>query len=336
MDERVSRSTIRELYELPFPELLRRAMTVHAANHDPSQVQWSTLLSIKTGACPEDCGYCSQSAHHDTGLDREPLLDVDSVLEAAREARAAGSTRFCMGAAWRRVSDRDTPRVAALIEAVKDLGMETCVTLGTITRDQAKTFADAGLDYYNHNLDTSREHYGKVIGTRGYDERLQTLENVRTAGVKVCCGGILGLGETREDRIGLLWELANLPEHPDSVPINELVPVPGTPLAEQGVEKVDPFEFVRTIAVARILMPKAMVRLSAGRTAMSDELQAMCFMAGANSLFTGDRLLTTGNPAFEKDRELLDRLGMTPAELPEADPDVRPVPVSPCARIDAK
>lgn len=336
MDERVSRSTIRELYELPFPELLRRAMTVHAANHDPSQVQWSTLLSIKTGACPEDCGYCSQSAHHDTGLDREPLLDVDSVLEAAREARAAGSTRFCMGAAWRRVSDRDTPRVAALIEAVKDLGMETCVTLGTITRDQAKTFADAGLDYYNHNLDTSREHYGKVIGTRGYDERLQTLENVRTAGVKVCCGGILGLGETREDRIGLLWELANLPEHPDSVPINELVPVPGTPLAEQGVEKVDPFEFVRTIAVARILMPKAMVRLSAGRTAMSDELQAMCFMAGANSLFTGDRLLTTGNPAFEKDRELLDRLGMTPAGLPEADPDVRPVPVSPCARIDAK
>lgn len=336
MDERVSRSTIRELYELPFPELLRRAMTVHAANHDPSQVQWSTLLSIKTGACPEDCGYCSQSAHHDTGLDREPLLDVDSVLEAAREARAAGSTRFCMGAAWRRVSDRDTPRVAALIEAVKDLGMETCVTLGTITRDQAKTFADAGLDYYNHNLDTSREHYGKVIGTRGYDERLQTLENVRTAGVKVCCGGILGLGETREDRIGLLWELANLPEHPDSVPINELVPVPGTPLAEQGVEKVDPFEFVRTIAVARILMPKAMVRLSAGRTAMSDELQAMCFMAGANSLFTGDRLLTTGNPAFEKDRELLDRLGMTPAELPETDPDVRPVPVSPCARIDAK
>lgn len=332
MEERVSREQIRELFELPFPELMHGAQTVHRANHDPTEVQWSTLLSIKTGACPEDCTYCSQSARWNTDLKREPLLDLEAVREAAVRARDSGSTRFCMGAAWRRVSDRDTPRVAELIREVKAMGMETCVTLGTITEDQAGAFRDAGLDYYNHNLDTSREHYGSVITTRTYDERLQTLANVRSAGLKVCCGGIVGLGETREDRVGLLWQLANLPAPPDSVPINELVPVPGTPLADGGVSRIDPFELVRTIAVARITMPRSMVRLSAGRTEMSDELQALCFMAGANSLFTGDRLLTTENPAFEQDQQLLERLGMrrmqpdastvTPARL--ADPQAAP------------
>jgi biotin synthase len=317
MDERVSRETISALFELPFPDLLHRAQTVHRAHHDPAEVQWSTLLSIKTGACPEDCSYCSQSARWNTALEREPLLDLDAVRAAAVSARDSGSTRFCMGAAWRRVSAKDTPRVAELIREVKAMGMETCVTLGTISADQAATFRDAGLDYYNHNLDTSREHYGNVITTRSYDERLQTLANVRSAGLKVCCGGIVGLGETRADRVGLLWELANLPEPPDSVPINELVPVPGTPLADGGVSRIDPFELVRTIAVARIVMPAAMVRLSAGRTEMSDELQALCFLAGANSLFTGERLLTTDNPAFEQDRALLDRLGMRPMAAPE-------------------
>lgn len=320
----LTRDDVRALFDLPFPELLLRAMQVHRAHHDPTRVQWSTLLSIKTGACPEDCTYCSQSARWNTGLKREPLLDLDEVRRAAVAARDAGSTRFCMGAAWRRVSDRDTPRVAALIAEVKALGLETCVTLGTITPDQARAFKDAGLDYYNHNLDTSREHYASVITTRTYDERLNTLATVRDAGLKVCCGGILGLGETREDRVGLLWQLATLPEPPESVPINELVPVPGTPLADQGVEAVDPFELVRTIAVARILMPRALVRLSAGRTGMSDELQALCFVAGANSLFTGERLLTTENPTFDEDRALLARLGMAPAEAPAAASAVTP------------
>ncbi len=331
MSERVTREAVRDLFELPMPELLFRAMAAHREHHDPTQVQWSTLLSIKTGACPEDCGYCSQSARWNTGLKREPLLDLDTVREAAHAAKKAGSTRFCMGAAWRRVSARDTPRVAELIAEVKALGMETCVTLGTITEDQAKTFADAGLDYYNHNLDTSREHYAEIITTRSYDERLQTLRNVRSAGVKVCCGGIVGVGETREDRVGLLWELANLPEPPDSVPINELVPVAGTPLADGGVSRVDPFEVVRTIAVARILMPKSYVRLSAGRTDMDEALQAMCLMAGANSMFTGDTLLTTDNPAFEQDRALLARLGMRPEQAEESDVDVT---VGPCATAD--
>ena len=314
MTERVSRDAIRELFNLPLPELMFRAMSVHRAHHDPARVQWSTLLSIKTGGCPEDCGYCSQSARYDTGLERESLIDTESVLASAKAAQASGSTRFCMGAAWRRVSARDTPRVAELIRAVKGLGMETCVTLGTITAEQAQIFQESGLDYYNHNLDTSREHYSNVIGTRGYDERLQTLSNVRNAGLKVCCGGILGLGETREDRVGLLWELANMEEPPDSIPINELVPIPGTPMAEEGVERVDPFEVVRTIAVARITMPRSYVRLSAGRTEMEESLQAMCFMAGANSLFTGDTLLTTENPEFDADRQLLERLGMAPEQ----------------------
>ena len=309
------------------PELLFRAMAAHREHHDATKVQWSTLLSIKTGACPEDCSYCSQSARWNTGLKREALIDVDAVLKAAKAAKAGGSTRFCMGAAWRRVSARDTPRVAELITAVKDLGMETCVTLGSLTPEQAHTFKDAGLDYYNHNLDTSREHYGDVITTRTYDERLQTLSNVRDAGLKVCCGGILGLGETREDRVGLLWELANLPAPPDSIPINELVPVPGTPLADGGVSRVDPFEVVRTIAVARVLMPRSVVRLSAGRTQMDEALQAMCLMAGANSLFTGDTLLTTENPAFEQDRALLARLGMEPDTLPEVEAEVQTVPL---------
>lgn len=321
MADAPTRDQVRALFELPFPELLLRAMTAHRAHHDPTRVQWSTLLSIKTGACPEDCGYCSQSARWNTGLKREPLLDLDTVREAAVAAQKAGSTRFCMGAAWRRVSARDTPRVAALIAEVKALGMETCVTLGTITPEQAVAFKEAGLDYYNHNLDTSREHYERVITTRGYDERLQTLATVRQAGLKVCCGGILGLGETREDRVGLLWELASLPEPPESIPINELVPVPGTPLGDRGVEPVDPFELVRTIAVARALMPASVIRLSAGRTQMSDELQALCFMAGANSLFTGDTLLTTENPSFEQDRALLARLGMAPTVAAGATPD---------------
>lgn len=334
MSEHVSRETVQSLFDLPFPELLFRAMQVHRAHHDPTKVQWSTLLSIKTGACPEDCGYCSQSARYNTGLQREPLLDLDTVLQAAKAAKASGSTRFCMGAAWRRVSDRDTPRVAALISAVKDLGMETCVTLGTITQDQAETFREAGLDYYNHNLDTSREHYAEVISTRGYDERVQTLKSVRSAGLNVCSGGILGLGEHRNDRVGLLWELANLNPPPDSVPINELVPVPGTPLADQGVDKVDPFEFVRTIAVARILMPKAYVRLSAGRGEMDEATQALCLMAGANSFFTGDTLLTTGNPAFEQDRALLARLGMGPeTATADAAPSVDVEPPTLCARL---
>jgi biotin synthase len=324
----LSRDDVRALFDLPFPELLLRAMQVHRQHHDATRVQWSTLLSIKTGACPEDCTYCSQSARWNTGLEREPLLDLESVRQAAVAAREAGSTRFCMGAAWRRVSDRDTPRVAALIAEVKALGMETCVTLGTITADQALAFKDAGLDYYNHNLDTSREHYARVISTRTYDERLDTISAVRAAGLKVCCGGILGLGETREDRVGLLWQLASLPQPPESVPINELVPVPGTPLADQGVEPVDPFELVRTIAVARVLMPASMIRLSAGRTAMSDELQALCFMAGANSLFTGERLLTTENPSFEQDRALLARLGMAPADGPADAADRAGAPAS--------
>jgi len=335
MSERVTRESVQALYDLPFPDLLFRAMQVHRAHHDPTKVQWSTLLSIKTGACPEDCGYCSQSARYSTGVEREALLDVDTVLQAAKQAKANGSTRFCMGAAWRKVSARDTPRVAGLIRAVKDLGMETCVTAGTISQDQAETFREAGLDYYNHNLDTSREHYAEVISTRGYDERLQTLANVRNAGLNVCSGGILGLGENRGDRVGLLWELANLDPPPESVPINDLVPVEGTPIADQGVDKVDPFEFVRTIAVARILMPKTYVRLSAGRGEMSEAQQALCLMAGANSFFTGDTLLTTGNPAFEDDRALLERLGMGP-ETAAVDPAQAEAPTTLCGRVAAQ
>jgi biotin synthase len=268
----------------------------------------STLLSIKTGACPEDCAYCPQSVRYDTGIEREALMDVNTVRAAARRARDAGATRFCMGAAYRSPKPKDLKLIVDMIQAVRALGLETCATLGMLSPEQAHELADAGLDYYNHNLDTSREFYPQIISTRSYEERLDTLTAVRAAGLKVCCGGIIGMGESLADRAELLRTLANLPEHPESVPINQLVPVPGTPL--QGAAPVDPFDFVRTIAVARLLMPQAMVRLSAGRGAMSDELQALCFLAGANSIFYGDKLLTTGNPDVERDQRLFARLGL--------------------------
>jgi len=318
VSERVSKDQVQSIYALPFLELLFQAASVHRQHHNPQQVQWSTLLSIKTGACPEDCGYCAQSAHFKTGVKKEKLLDPERVIAEAKAARACGSTRFCMGAAWRRVSDQDMPALESMVREVKALGMETCMTLGTLSIEQAGRFKQAGLDYYNHNLDTSREHYGEVISTRTYDERLETLAQVRNAGIKVCCGGILGMGESDTDRVGLLWELANLPTPPESIPINALVPIPGTPLAEKGVAHVDPLEFVRVIATARILMPKSWLRLSAGRETMSEELQALCFMAGANSIFAGEKLLTTGNPSFEKDHLLLRRLGLSIADMPSA------------------
>jgi biotin synthase len=303
-----TRDEIRALFDLPFTELLFRAATIHRAYHAPDQVQLCTLLSIKTGGCPEDCGYCPQSVHHDTGVKAEKLMDLDEVLAAAREAKAQGAGRFCMGAAWREPKDRDLDKVAAMVEGVKALGLETCVTLGMLRADQAQRLKAAGLDYYNHNLDTSPQFYGDVIGTRTYQDRLDTLAHVRDAGLHVCCGGIVGMGETREDRAGLIAQLASLEPAPESVPINHLVQVPGTPL--DGVEPIDPFEFVRTIAVARITMPASMVRLSAGREQMDEALQAMCFVAGANSIFYGDRLLTTSNPQAQKDRALLQRLGL--------------------------
>jgi biotin synthase len=304
------------LFALPFNELLYRAHGVHRAHFDPTRVQRSTLLSIKTGACPEDCAYCPQSARYSTEVKAEPLMEVAAVVVAAQAAKANGATRFCMGAAWRSPKDRDLEKVAAMVRAVKALGLETCVTLGMLKAHQARMLADAGLDYYNHNLDTSPEFYGEIIHTRTYQDRLDTLACVRAAGLKVCCGGIVGMGESREDRIGLLLELARLDPHPESVPINELVAVPGTPLAQ--VPKLDPFEFVRTVAVARILMPASYVRLSAGRSAMSDELQALCFFAGANSIFYGDKLLTTGNPQNDKDCALFARLGLEPEESASA------------------
>ena len=303
-----TKTEVLSLFELPFNDLMFRAQTAHRQHFDPSEVQASTLMSIKTGACPEDCKYCPQSVRYDTGLEREALVALDDVLAAAEAARQGGATRFCMGAAWRQPKDRDLDAVIAMVQGVRDLGMETCLTLGMLSRGQAERLKDAGLDYYNHNLDTSPEHYPEIISTRTYDDRLDTLRNVREAGMKVCCGGIVGMGETRADRAGLLLELANLPEQPQSVPINNLVQVPGTPL--DGTAPLDPLEFVRTIAVARVMMPASVVRLSAGRTEMSDELQALCFLAGANSLFYGDKLLTTGNPEAERDRALLERLGL--------------------------
>lgn len=321
--KRFSRESVREIYERPFMDLVFEAALVHRRNHDPNEVQWSTLLSIKTGACPEDCGYCSQSARNNTGLESEPLLDVNEVLTAAKAAKDSGSTRFCMGAAWRQVSDRDLPVLGEMIQGVKDLGLESCMTLGMLTKDQASALKTSGLDYYNHNLDTSREYYPEVISSRGFDDRLDTLSNVRDAGIKVCCGGILGMGEQVQDRIGLLWELANMDSPPESVPINQLVVIDGTTLAVEGVEAVDPIDFVRTIATARILMPSSYVRLSAGREQMSDEVQALCFLSGANSIFAGSELLTTSNPSFSKDRLLLKKLGMRLSELPgAADPEM--------------
>src|SRR5687768_8043031 len=285
---------IESLYCLPLPDLIFRAQTTHRQYHKSDEVQGCVLLSIKTGACPEDCAYCPQSAHYDTGLQRECLLPLQDVAAAAHAAKAAGASRFCMGAAWRNPTDKQLDRVIEMIREVKDTGLETCATLGMLTADQARRLHAAGLDFYNHNLDTSPEFYGKIISTRVYEDRLRTLAHVREAGIAVCCGGILGLGETRRDRAGLLHQLANLPEHPESVPINMLVQVEGTPL--YGAERLDPLEFVRAIATARVLMPKSMVRLSAGRNDMSEETQALCFFAGANSIFHGDRLLTTPNP----------------------------------------
>ena len=303
-----TQAEVDELFALPFNDLIFRAQSVHRRHFDPSEVQVSTLLSIKTGACPEDCAYCPQSVRYNTGLEREPLMEVETVVHAARRAKEAGATRFCMGAAWRSPKNRDLETVNEMIRRVKDLGLETCATLGMLDDDQARSLKEAGLDYYNHNLDTSESYYEEIITTRTYQDRLDTLERVREAGMNVCCGGIVGLGEDNEDRASMLRTLANLPEHPQSVPINQLVQVPGTPLA--GNEAPDPFDFVRTIAVARIMMPGSYVRLSAGRTEMNDQLQALCFLAGANSIFYGEKLLTTGNPEADADRELLRRLGL--------------------------
>ncbi|NIF53240.1 biotin synthase BioB [Burkholderia sp. Ax-1724] len=296
------------LYELPFNDLLFRAQQTHREHFDANAVQLSTLLSIKTGGCEEDCAYCPQSVHHDTGLAADKLMAVDDVLAAAQVAKRNGATRFCMGAAWRNPKDRHLEPIKDMIRGVKAMGLETCVTLGMLETHQAQALRDAGLDYYNHNLDTSPEFYGQIISTRTYQDRLDTLERVRDAGINVCCGGIVGMGESRRERAGLIAQLANMEPYPESVPINNLVQVQGTPLT--GTEAIDPFEFVRTIAIARITMPRAMVRLSAGREQMDEALQAMCFLAGANSIFYGDQLLTTSNPQAEADRKLLARLGI--------------------------
>jgi biotin synthase len=297
---------------LPFPDLMFRAQSVHRQNFDATEVQISTLLSIKTGGCPEDCAYCPQSARYDTGVAAEKLMALDAVLAEARAAKTAGASRFCMGAAWREPKDRDLDTVCGMVAGVKALGLETCATLGMLNAAQARRLKQSGLDYYNHNLDTSPEFYGDIITTRTYQDRLTTLGHVREAGIHVCCGGIVGMGETRDDRIGMIATLAGLPAHPESVPINMLVRVAGTPLA--GEPALDPLEFVRTIAVARICMPRSVVRLSAGREDMSEETQALCFLAGANSIFYGPKLLTTPNPGRDRDRELMDRLGLSPME----------------------
>jgi len=298
------------LFDLPFNDLLFRAQTVHRENFDPNEVQKSTLLSIKTGGCPEDCAYCNQSAHHNTGLSASKLMEVQKVITEAKKAKEAGASRYCMGAAWRDVKSRDMAQITAMISGVKELGMETCMTLGMLTGDQVSELKDAGLDYYNHNVDTSERYYSEIITTRSYEDRLNTLESVRAAGINVCSGGILGMGENITDRADMLVTLATLPEHPQSVPINMLVQVEGTPLGE--VEPIDPLDFIRTIAAARIMMPGSVVRLSAGREEMSEEMQAMCFFAGANSLFIGDELLTTANPEQEKDERLFAKLGIKP------------------------
>ena len=307
-----TREEVRALFDLPFPDLMFRAQNVHRQNFDPAEVQISTLLSIKTGGCPEDCAYCPQSAHYDTGVAADKLMALDKVLAEARAAKAGGASRFCMGAAWRSPKERDLDAVCAMVEGVKALGLETCATLGMLTGPQARRLKDAGLDYYNHNLDTSPEFYDHIITTRTYQDRLETLDHVREAGLHVCCGGIVGMGETREDRVGMIATLASLPVHPESVPINMLVKVAGTPLGQEGA--LDAIEFVRTVAAARICMPRSMVRLSAGREDMSDETQALCFLAGANSIFYGPRLLTTPNPGRDRDRELMERLGLSSME----------------------
>lgn len=306
------RQEIVDLFALPFNDLLFQAQSVHRQFFDANQVQKSTLLSIKTGGCPEDCGYCNQSAHFDTGLPASKLMEVEKVLAEARKAKEAGSTRYCMGAAWREPKDRDMDQICAMVEGVKAMGLETCMTLGMLSDEQTARLKHSGLDYYNHNIDTSEEYYGKIITTRTYADRLNTLDRVRAAGINVCCGGIVGMGESRDDRAGMLETLANMDEHPESVPINALMQVEGTPLSDS--ESIDGIEFVRTIAVARILMPQSMVRLSAGREHMSEELQALCFLAGANSVFVGEKLLTTANPERDKDAQLFDKLGI--ADMP--------------------
>lgn len=313
------REEVLALFNQPFNDLLFQAQTVHRQHFNPNEVQISTLLSIKTGACPEDCKYCPQSGHYNTELEKEKLMKVEKVIEQAKAAKDSGSSRFCMGAAWRSPTGKDMPYVLEMIKGVKDLGMETCMTLGMLDSNQAVALSEAGLDYYNHNLDTSPEFYGEIITTRTYADRLQTLSNVREAGMKVCCGGIVGMGEEQKDRAGLLMELANLNEHPESVPINMLVKVAGTPLDNN--EDLDPFEFIRTIAVARIMMPKSHVRLSAGREEMNEQMQSMAFLAGANSIFYGEKLLTTPNPAANKDMELLNKLGIQPEKRCVKDDD---------------
>lgn len=312
-----TRTEIEALFALPFNDLLFRAASVHRQHFDPNAVQVSTLLSIKTGACPEDCKYCPQSNRYDTGLETEKLMEVQKVIDEARAAKEQGSTRFCMGAAWRSPKKKDMPYVTAMVRGVKELGLETCMTLGMLSPEQANELAEAGLDYYNHNLDTSPEYYGEIITTRTYSDRLETLDHVRGAGIKVCSGGIVGMGESVRDRAGLLQQLANLPTHPESVPINMLVKVEGTPLAQEDFSPertVDSFDFIRTIAVARILMPQSHVRLSAGREAMNEEMHALAYFAGANSIFYGEKLLTTPNPTANKDLQLFDRLGIKPEE----------------------
>jgi len=308
-----TREEVGALFDLPFPDLVFHAQRIHRMHFDPREVQISTLLSIKTGGCPEDCGYCPQSAHHHAGVKAEKLMEVATVLGEARAAKAAGASRFCMGAAWRSPKDRDLDQVCAMVEGVSALGLETCATLGMLDRAQAQRLKDAGLDFYNHNLDTSPEFYGEIITTRTYQDRLDTIDHVRAAGIAVCCGGIVGMGETRADRIAMIATLASLPAHPESVPVNLLVKVEGTPLAQKSeLAAFDPIEFVRVIAVARIAMPASVVRLSAGREDMSEETQALCFIAGANSIFYGPKLLTTANPERGRDIELLDRLGLVP------------------------
>lgn len=303
---------IKALFELPFNDLLFQAQSIHRMNFNPNEVQVSTLLSIKTGACPEDCKYCSQSGHYNTELEKEKLMEVEKVLTEARAAKESGASRFCMGAAWKHPSKKDFPHVLSMVRGVRELGLETCMTLGALSPEQSADLAEAGLDYYNHNIDSSREYYAKIISTRTFDGRLDTLANVRDAGIKVCCGGIVGMGESASDRIGFLCELANLPAHPDSVPINNLVKIKGTPL--EDVDDIEPFDFIRMIAVARILMPLSHVRLSAGREEMNEQTQALCFFAGANSIFYGEKLLTTSNPLENDDMNLFARLGIRPEE----------------------
>jgi biotin synthase len=302
----------RLVYELPFNDLLYRAQTIHRQFFDPNKVQLSKLLSIKTGGCPEDCGYCSQSAHHDTGLNATKLMEVEKVVSEARKAKEAGATRYCMGAAWRNLKSRDMDTIVKMVKSVKALGLETCMTLGMLDQDQAHRLCAAGLDYYNHNIDTSERFYSSIVSTRTFADRLETLENVRVSGMKICCGGIVGMGESESDRIDMLVTLANLERPPESVPINMLIPIEGTPLSKSS--PVESIEFVRLIALARIMLPASYVRLSAGRTAMSEEMQALCFFAGANSMFIGDRLLTAANPGEDLDTRLFDRLGLQAAE----------------------